>query len=481
MDSDSTQEWDLVVVGGGLAGMLTATRSAIEGLRVLVLEQSLDDHYFCNSRLTGGIFHLHYHSVFDDEAKILAAIGKANQDVDDDDLLRSIVADAKRAVSWLESVGVRFMRDTAGWIGDTSGWRSHVLAPPPLRVLGRAWQGRGGDMALQTLEGRLGEHGGTVRRGHRAKRLIVDGGRVVGVEVSRALRKPISVRARAVVIADGGFQANRDEIARHVTQDPEQVVQRNAGTGQGDGIRMAREAGAAITPRGSFYGHLLSRDALTNDQLWPYPYMDEIARIAIVVGADARRVADEGLGGVYLANALARLQEPASTTLVFDQAGWEGPGRQRAISPNPVLVQAGATLHTARTLGELATQCGLPGSELVAEVALYNSALSQGLMDTLEPPRTTRLHAPMPIVEPPFYGIPLAPGITYTMGGIRIDRHSRALDTSGRPVPGLYAAGSATGGIEGGPSARYVGGLACAATTGLHAAEHISGIVLGAN
>ena len=65
-------------------------------------------------------------------------------------------------------------------------------------------------------------------------------------------------------------------------------------------------------------------------------------------------------------------------------------------------------------------------------------------------------------------------GITYTMGGIAIDTHSRVLDTHNNPITGLYAAGCATGGLEGGDAVGYVGGLGKSSTTGFRAAEHIA-------
>ena len=68
----------------------------------------------------------------------------------------------------------------------------------------------------------------------------------------------------------------------------------------------------------------------------------------------------------------------------------------------------------------------------------------------------------------------LAASVTYTMGGISIDGDSRALDRDDRPIPGLYAAGCSTGGLEGGARAGYVGGLTKSAVTGYRAANHIA-------
>ena len=73
----------------------------------------------------------------------------------------------------------------------------------------------------------------------------------------------------------------------------------------------------------------------------------------------------------------------------------------------------------------------------------------------------------------PFYALPAAPGITYTMGGVLIDSHARVLTAEKKHIAGLYAVGSTTGGLEGGPHVGYVGGLVKAATTALACAQHI--------
>jgi fumarate reductase flavoprotein subunit len=65
-------------------------------------------------------------------------------------------------------------------------------------------------------------------------------------------------------------------------------------------------------------------------------------------------------------------------------------------------------------------------------------------------------------------------GITYTMGGIRVDEHARALRADGVPIAGLYALGASTGGLEGGPAVGYTGGLVKGGVTALVAAEHVA-------
>jgi predicted oxidoreductase len=78
-----------------------------------------------------------------------------------------------------------------------------------------------------------------------------------------------------------------------------------------------------------------------------------------------------------------------------------------------------------------------------------------------------------PLNKPPYYAIPLAAGISYTMGGLEIDAQARVISRDGTPLPGLYAAGSCTGGIEGGPLGGYIGGYLKAVSTALLAADAI--------
>ncbi len=82
-----------------------------------------------------------------------------------------------------------------------------------------------------------------------------------------------------------------------------------------------------------------------------------------------------------------------------------------------------------------------------------------------------------PVATPPFYAIPLAVGISYTMGGIEIDAQARVIGRNGEPIPGLFAAGSCTGGVEGGPLGGYIGGYLKAVGLGLIAGQSIGAMI----
>jgi fumarate reductase flavoprotein subunit len=135
---------------------------------------------------------------------------------------------------------------------------------------------------------------------------------------------------------------------------------------------------------------------------------------------------------------------------------------------------AGGKVTGAGSLTELAAAMNLPADALSVTVAEFNRAVLDGKAESLSPPRSSLKGKPQPIAKPPFRAVPVCAGITYTMGGIAIDGEARVLKRDGQIFPGLYAAGSATGGLEGGPYAGYTGGLSKAGVFGLVAAETIA-------
>ena len=459
---------DLVCIGGGIAGLVAGLRAAERGLRVVVLEKGADPRYPCNTRWSGGIIHIGYTDPKDPDEKLRAAIARNTAGATDPELAEVLIAHVSPTIDWLRGQGARFIR--AG----LATWQNWMLAPPRPLVGGIDWSGRGPDVLLRLLGERLAAKGGKLMLGARAVALVMEGGRCAGVRMEDGG----VVAAKAVLIADGGFQSNFDMLRQHIMPHPEKVKQRGAGTGMGDGLRMAMEAGAAVTALDKFYGHLLSRDALTgnnglgNDKVWPYPELDGVANAGILVDETGARFTDEGLGGIAMANALARADNPLGAHIICDSAIWDGPGKSARIPANPQVERGGGTIHRADHLPGLAAKAGLPVEQLVATVAEYNDACASPALERLAPRRSGEKYPPMPILRPPFLAIPVCAGITYTMGGIAIDGHARVKHRDGGVIDGLYAAGSATGGIEGGKLAGYIGGLSKAATFGFRAAEH---------
>ncbi|MBM3344367.1 MAG: FAD-dependent oxidoreductase [Betaproteobacteria bacterium] len=465
MTSNTTQ--DALIIGGGLAGLTCALRLADQGVKVAVLEKGDSERYACNSRICGGAFHVSYRDVYEPPAALLNAINTLTQGFAKAELANTMAHHAATAVNFLKSKGVRYMK-----VGNASH-RQTTLAPP-IATKGRDyWHGRGGDVMLRTLQAALKQAGGTLLINTRALNLRMAGGACVGVEAEQNGAR-VNLDARNVVICDGGFQANHELLKAYITREPTKIRQRNAQTAIGDGLKMARAAGAQLTAMNRFYGHPLIQDALTNDDLWPFPVMDDLCVAGVVVDLSANRFVDEGLGGVYLANHIAGMDDPLAGTVIYDHPIWEGPGKAFLTPANPLIVSNGGTVHKANTLFELAQKAGLPAAALEATVAHYNAAVDAGATAQLTPARSVTRHQAWPIRTAPFYAARLVAGITYTMGGIAIDGDSRVLDHNNNPITGLYAAGACSGGLEGGEAAGYVGGLSKSATTGFRAAEHIA-------
>jgi fumarate reductase flavoprotein subunit len=458
------RHFDLVTIGGGFAGLCAAVRGTELGLRTAVLESGKET-YPCSSRWAGGIFHVSYHDVKLSPAELLAAINRQTSGEADQELADAIAADAGRTVDWLASQGAAFTQ------GSPISWHRYTLAPPRLPLAGQDWQERGPDRLLGELQRRLQERQGRLLLATRVASLRLERGQVVGVTAYEN-GKAMDISAAAVVIADGGFPGNAELFRKYIGPRPDRVLMRHAGTAIGDGLRMAADAGAAVVGLDRFYGHLLSRNAMENSGLWPYPQVDAVATGSIVVDQRGCRILDEGLGGISITNDLARLDDPLCATVICDAPIWETAGKTAQIPPNPQLLAAGGTLHRADTIEALAEAAGLPPENLAATVADYNDAVRFNRLATLLPERSTRSGAPRRIETPPFIAIPICAGITNTMGGIAIDGHGRVRRPDGSVIAGLYAAGGTTGGLEGGGALGYVGGLIKACVFGLRVAEH---------
>jgi fumarate reductase flavoprotein subunit len=307
-------QFDLVAVGGGFAGLCAALRGAELGLRTAIVEAGADDGYLCSSRWAGGIFHVSYHDVKLSPDELIAAINRQTGGDADPELAAAIAEDSARTVNWLASQGAEFVQ------ASPITWHRFTLGPPRAAVAGQDWQGRGPDRMLGELRRRLEKRQGRMFLGTRASALRIERGRCVGIEARRG-GDQFDIGAKAIVIADGGFPGDAELFRKHIGPRPDRVLMRHAGTAIGDGLRMAEAAGAAITRLDRFYGHLLSRDAMDNPGLWPYPQIDAVATAAIVVDAAGKRLLDEGLGGISITNDLAplktRFARPSSATRRF--------------------------------------------------------------------------------------------------------------------------------------------------------------------
>lgn len=439
-------ERDLIVVGGGIAGSVAACRAADLGLSVLLLDVAADPTAGGNTSLSGGGIHIARLGLDADPGRLRRRILWGPVGVVREHLADRIVATAAEAFAWFSDQGVAFEPAAPGDI-------QAMLAP--LRDLGdvHAWPGRGPQMMLRTLQSRCTAGGGEVLGGLRARELVQRNGAVTGIVTDDGRTYP----ARAVLLADGGYQANLALRRRFIGPSADRIFLRGAPHGQGDGLLMGEAVGAALSNTEFFYGHCMHGDVVRNDRLWPWPALDEIlTEGGVLVDRTARRLTDEGIGGVNAANVVARLADPLSTFVLLDERLWAEAGELvwGHLSTNPELERRGGTIHRGASPAEVAAAAGIDPDGLADTVAAYNTALAAGQGGTLPIPRTGKA-APL---AGSLLAMPMIPGISHSTGGLVIDDGSAVLDGEGRRIPGLFAAGP----VATAPHAGYYGGMATA-------------------
>src|SRR3981189_48012 len=204
--------YDLVTIGGGFSGLVSAARAGELGLKVAVLEARTAYRYPCSSRYTTGVSNIMGLAILADPDVLYRAIIDGSGGTAPPPFARAPAEPGKRAIDWLAAQGARFI--TCALQKDQPGQK--VLAPPRRLIAGLDWEGRGGDVVMRQLEQNLLKRGGVVQRGIQVTELVVENGACTGVIASR---NGVSVRidARAVVIADGGFAANPLMVAQYIT------------------------------------------------------------------------------------------------------------------------------------------------------------------------------------------------------------------------------------------------------------------------
>lgn len=442
-----------VIVGGGLAGMVAARRLQQLGVRPVVLERGEIEGGANSARISGGLLHVAMLAMDEKPDDLYARVIEETSGEIDPALARAYVDNAWRATEWLMAEGVEVKPKSQ------VPCQRFALYPHELAAARRIIATRGPNRAMMTLYRAVRGQGGEVVLGAGAEALrpAADGHWVVTYRMGGRSHERA---ARTVLAADGGFQASPELLARYVGPNAPLCLQRAMPSSTGAGLRMLMAVGATAVGLGRVYGHMVSASALANDSLWPYPSVDRLCLQGVLVDRGGDRFATRATDGVRLVNELARTEDPRGYFAIFDEHLWATAGKDNPYGtpvPNPDLAERGGTLIRANSLPELAEAMGIEAGRLQQAVAAHNAEPSRFALDT-----------------PPFYAMPVVPGITFTMGGVKIGPGCEVLDEADRPIPGLFAAGSATGGLHGGPRGGYVGGLAAALTFGLLAAEAIA-------
>jgi tricarballylate dehydrogenase len=458
---------DVVVVGAGNAALCAALAAAQAGARVKVLERAPAPESGGNSRFTAGAFRCVYDGVDDlralmpdltdaevesadfgtyTEAQFFDDMGRITEYRTDPELCELLVTHSRGAMRWMQQNGVRFMpiwgRQAYRIGGRFKFWGGLTV---------EAWGG--GPGLVDTLYRLARAAGVEIEFGARATGLIADDDGVHGVRVKRGGRSG-EIRARAVVLACGGFESDTEWRTRYLGPGWDLAKVRGTRFNTGDGLRMALEAGAA--PFGNWSGcHAVAwdrnapevGDLAVGDGFQKHSYP-----LGVMLNARGERFLDEGAdfrNYTYAKYGRAILGQPG-------QFAWQVFDAKVAPLLRDEYRIKQATRVGAATLEELVGKLeDVDPAAALATLKAFNAAVMTGVPfdpNVKDGRGTAGLAIPKsnwanPIDQPPFEAFAVTCGVTFTFGGLKIDQGGRVIDAEGAAIPGLYAAGELVGGL----------------------------------
>jgi tricarballylate dehydrogenase len=461
----AVEETDVLVVGTGNAGLSAALAASETGARVLVVESAPRAWAGGNSYFTAGAFRATYDSVADirhlldltdDEAAridlpryaaedLLGDIRRVTQGRADATLAEILANEATDGLTWLRSKGVAF---------DLLFARQSFEVDGRIRFWGNLTIGaRNGGVGLTDAELAAAEREGVrIDYERPVTDLLTEGDRVIGVRTNTAAG-PQEYRARSVVLASGGFEADARRRAQFLGPGWDLAKVRGTPFNTGEPLMLALEIGAQ--PYGHWSGcHAIAWDAAappTGDRVLTNRFSRQAYPYGIVVNARGERFVDEGAdfrNYTYAKYGAEVLRQPNALAFqLFDQASL--PYLSTVDYDTAV-----ASRYEADTIEALATAMGIDPERLTGTVAAYNDAINDARFDPttkdgkaaigIEPPKSNWA---LPLGQPPYVGFAITCGITFTFGGVRIAPTGEVLRADGTPIDGLFAAGEIVGGL----------------------------------
>src|SRR3954471_2333364 len=469
---------DVVVVGAGNAALVSALTAHEAGATVTVLEASSKELRGGNSRFSGGIFRFahggldHLRPLLTDEGarwadrvsieayepdRFQADIDLVCQGRSDADLFRTLITTSFDTVAWMKGHGVRWELVVDKLFDPAKIPAGERYAVPPGGAVRATNEGVG---LMYDLFAAVERAGITVLYDAPAHELLMSGSTCRGVRVRRGDGFE-DVAARTVVLACGGFESNPELRLRYLGEGWDLVKVRGTRFNMGTMLMQALAAGAA--PAGHWGGaHASPLDAHAPDvgelsltdrmSRYSYPY-------CLLVNQAGERFVDEGEDEVWLTYAKTgwaiRRQPAARAWQLFDQ---------RTLHLLEPRYSTGIPVE-ADSLDGLAAKLGVAAGPLAETVAAFNASCATAGGSPAGGPargfdpfhkdglatggglRPAKSNWALPLDSPPYVAYAVTCGITFTYGGLAIDTTARVIDTTGRPMPGLYATGEIAGGF----------------------------------
>ncbi len=336
------------------------------------------------------------------------------------ELARTFATNALDALEWAESIGAQW-NDTTSTILGAMWPRSHGLANGNvITILTDAAKANGVEIVTDT----------------RANELIVENGKVVGVKATTSEGANVTLHANSgVVLATGGFSANAPMVVEYNNYWPglsDTMPSTNAPTITGDGIVMAKAVGADLVGMG--FAQLMPSSHPVDGSLFSGIWGS--AETQVFVNKEGKRYVNEYAERDVLSKA-ALEQTDGIFYIICDN--------KIAKNADVAGMEAKGNVVVADTLEELAEKLGIPADTFVETIERYNSFVDAQKDDDFGKPLFGEK-----IDEAPFVATPRSPSLHHTMGGVKIDTNTHVISTEGNVIDGLYAAGEVTGGLHAG-------------------------------
>ena len=351
------------------------------------------------------------------------------------ELVKTLAENSAAAIEWLASIGAEVKN--VGAFGGASVKRIHR----PVNADGKVTAV--GAYIVPILEKNLQDRNVQFLFDTTANEIIMKDGKAVGIKATGKDGHKVTINAKSVVIATGGFGANAEMVEKYKPE-LKGFATTNAEGAQGQGIEMATAVGAATVD-------------MDQIQIHPTVHIEEDGNAhliteglrgdgAILVNAEGKRFYDEVSTRDKVSAAIIA-QPDKSAWLVVDQS---------MVDKSAVIagyIKSGYTV-TGATYEELAKAMGVDEATFVSTMNTWNQAV-----EAKSDAEFNRTSFANPLTAAPYYAIKITPAVHHTMGGIVINPKAEVLNEKGEVISGLFAAGEVTGGVHG---ANRLGGNAVA-------------------